>query len=107
MTLPSNMPAAERQGAPGPPVVVDAGDLQDLVQRILVANRVPPDEAAIVADVLVRADLRGVESHGVARLERYYVARLRMGALAPACPSRVIRETPVSAVMDGGNGLGH
>jgi LDH2 family malate/lactate/ureidoglycolate dehydrogenase len=78
-----------------------------IVQGILAAHGVPGDEAAIVADVLVRADLRGVESHGVARLEKYYVSRLRMGVVTPVCNARVVRETPVSAVMDAGEGLGH
>ncbi len=40
-----------------------------------------PSDAAIVADVLVAADLRGIESHGVARLESYYVSRIRAGQL--------------------------
>jgi L-2-hydroxycarboxylate dehydrogenase (NAD+) len=88
------------------PLLVDSTPLRTLVERILQFHQVPPDEAAIVADVLVRADLRGVESHGVARLEAYYVARLRKGLVAAASPVRVIRESPVTAVMDAGNGLG-
>lgn len=85
---------------------VQPAPLRTLVERILEFHRVPPSEAAIVADVLVRADLRGIESHGVARLERYYVGRLRRGLVAAASPVRVVRETPVTAVLDGGNGLG-
>ena len=53
-------------------------------ERILESHGVPPDEAAIVADVLVRADLRGVESHGVARLEQYYVRAVCAWAPMPA-----------------------
>jgi L-2-hydroxycarboxylate dehydrogenase (NAD+) len=88
-------------------IQVQPARLRNLVERILVFHQVPAEEAAIVADVLVRADLRGVESHGLARLERYYVSRLRKGLVAAASPVRVIRESPVTAVMDGGNGLGH
>ena len=88
------------------PLLVNSAPLRTLVERILEFHLVPPSEAAIVAEVLVRADLRGVESHGVARLERYYVGRLRKGLVAAASPVRVVRETPVTTVMDGGNGLG-
>jgi L-2-hydroxycarboxylate dehydrogenase (NAD+) len=87
-------------------ILVQSAPLRTLVELILQFHRVPADEAAIVADVLVRADLRGVDSHGVARLGNYYVARLRKGLVAATSPARVVRETPVTAVMDGGNGLG-
>jgi L-2-hydroxycarboxylate dehydrogenase (NAD+) len=89
------------------PIQVQAAPLRALVEGILEFHRVPPDEAAIVADVLVRADLRGVESHGVARLEKYYVSRLRKGLIPAVSPVKVVRESPVTAVLDGGNGLGH
>ena len=66
---------------------------------------VPPGSAAIVADNLIEADLRGVESHGVARL-RIYVERLAAGLVAPEAQGAVIRERAAMAVMDGENGLG-
>jgi LDH2 family malate/lactate/ureidoglycolate dehydrogenase len=81
--------------------------LKDFTVRILASAGVPPDDAAIVADVLVAADLRGIESHGVARLESFYVGRIRSGILAPAATASVVRETPTSLVVDAGNGLGH
>jgi len=68
---------------------------------------VAPADAATVADVLVAADLRGVESHGVARLESYYVSRIRNGKLKAAPTVSVVRETPTSIVLDADNGLGH
>jgi LDH2 family malate/lactate/ureidoglycolate dehydrogenase len=64
-------------------------------------------EAAIVADVLVAADLRGIESHGVARLVSHYIGRLRGGTIAANPVVTVVRETPTSIVFDAGNGLGH
>jgi LDH2 family malate/lactate/ureidoglycolate dehydrogenase len=67
----------------------------------------PPADAAIVADVLVAADLRGVESHGVARLESYYVSRMRNGQMDPTPDVSTIRETATSLLIDAGNGLGH
>ncbi len=68
---------------------------------------VSESDAGVVADVLVEADLRGVESHGVARLESYYVSRIRAGQLDPRPSITVARETPTSILLDAGNGLGH
>lgn len=85
---------------------VQADALRDLVQRILEFYSVPPDEAFTVADVLVRGDLRGVHSHGVARLEQYYVGRLRKGLVEPKAKAVIVRETPATALIDGGNSLG-
>jgi LDH2 family malate/lactate/ureidoglycolate dehydrogenase len=68
---------------------------------------VVPADAAIVAEVLVAADLRGVESHGVARLESYYVRRLRGGMMEARPQVTTVHETETSILVDGGNGLGH
>jgi LDH2 family malate/lactate/ureidoglycolate dehydrogenase len=66
---------------------------------------VPPDGAAVTADVLVAANLRGIDSHGVARLKRY-VDGLRDGVMV-ACPTiEIVHETPCTALVDGGAGLG-
>src|SRR2546428_8865160 len=56
-------------------------------------------------DVLVLADLRGVDSHGVARLGRY-VSGLKEGYMRPTDQSRVVRETQATALIDGGQSLG-
>ncbi|GAC1543159.1 MAG: Ldh family oxidoreductase [Candidatus Velthaea sp.] len=81
--------------------------LKTFVQSILSKVDVTPEDAAIVADVLVSADLRGVESHGVARLESYYVSRLRTGLIEKHPKIETVRETDTSILIDAGNGLGH
>ena len=81
--------------------------LQDFIRVVLTKVGVSRPDAGIVADVLVAADLRGVESHGIARLGAYYVDRIRGGSLDPAPKIAIERETPVSIVLDAGNGLGH
>ena len=58
--------------------------LKRFVTTVLEKAGVAPADAAIVADVLVAADVRGIESHGVARLEEYYVRRIRAGNGRPA-----------------------
>jgi LDH2 family malate/lactate/ureidoglycolate dehydrogenase len=63
------------------------------------------EDAGITADVLVQANLRGIDSHGVARLARY-VNGLRDGMMV-ACPEeRTVVETPTTVTVDAGAGLG-
>ncbi|TAH34662.1 MAG: Ldh family oxidoreductase [Planctomycetota bacterium] len=66
---------------------------------------VPDGDAAVAADVLARADLRGIDSHGVARLHSYF-DMLSLGRINPRPRVRIVRETPSTATVDGDNGLG-
>ncbi len=75
--------------------------------RALATIGVDEEQAKIVADVLVAADLRGIESHGVARLRWFYVDRIRNGRIAARPAYTIVRQTPTSMLMDAGNGLGH
>jgi L-2-hydroxycarboxylate dehydrogenase (NAD+) len=81
--------------------------LHQFVREILTTVDVAPEDAKIVADVLIAADLRAVHSHGVARLQSYYVSRIRAGLITPRPKITVVHETPVSLRIDAGNGLGH
>ena len=81
--------------------------LKALVRDALTNVGVEAAAAATVADVLVASDLRGIESHGVARLETYYVSRLRKGAMVAKPALEIVRETETSVLIDAGNGLGH
>ncbi|PZX59571.1 LDH2 family malate/lactate/ureidoglycolate dehydrogenase [Algoriphagus ratkowskyi] len=65
----------------------------------------PADQAKTAADVLLSADLRGVDSHGVARLSGY-VRLWEKGRINPTPNMRVVHETPSTAVVDGDGGLG-
>jgi LDH2 family malate/lactate/ureidoglycolate dehydrogenase len=66
---------------------------------------VPHRDASIVANVLVEADLRGIDSHGVARMSRY-VSGIQQGMMKPKANPRVVHETPCTATIDGDAGLG-
>ena len=68
---------------------------------------VPPEEAAVCADVLVSADKRGVDSHGVGRFKPIYLDRIWAGTQLPKTEFEIVRETPTTAVIDGHNGMGH
>jgi L-2-hydroxycarboxylate dehydrogenase (NAD+) len=84
---------------------VDADRLRRFVAELLTSLDVPPQDAWTTADVLVAADLRGVDSHGVARLYQY-VKRIRGGLIEVHPKIEVVHETPVSLRIDAGNGLG-
>jgi LDH2 family malate/lactate/ureidoglycolate dehydrogenase len=64
------------------------------------------DDAALAADVLVWADIRGVDSHGVSNMMPYYVAGLRQGTINPRPAWSVTREAPATATIDCDRGLG-
>ncbi len=84
-----------------------AGDLRAFVARALEALDVSAGDAALVGEVLVTSDIRGIESHGVARLEGFYVDRIRDGFIDPRGADAVVRETPTTLAVDANNGLGH
>ncbi len=72
---------------------------------ILTALSVPEEDARIVADNLIIADLRGVESHGAQRLKRY-VKAIEKNAVNLRPNIRIERESKVHALLDGDEGLG-
>lgn len=89
---------------PGPRIAAD--DLAAFVARAFERCGVPPADARSVAALMVEADLQGHDTHGVFRL-RQYVDRLRGGGINPTPTIALLQETPATALIDGGNGLGH
>ena len=84
---------------------IKADTVKRFTAELLQHLAVPKEDAWIAADVLIRADLRGVESHGVYNLESY-VNALRTGRTNPTPQISLVRESPVTALMDGDGGLG-
>eukprot|EP00501_MAST-03F_sp_TOSAG23-6_P001835 GSMAST32.ASY1.ANO1.1913.1 assembled CDS len=80
-------------------------DLLMYTQSCLEAAGSTAENAATVAEVLVEADLRGITSHGVNRLE-LYCSELSAGNVDPAGVPRVVHSTPCCASVDGGNAQG-
>ena len=81
-------------------------DLRDYVVRFFMKYSVPEHDARIAADILVTADLRGVDSHGVIRLDTYYGSRLRKGLIKANPDVKTLRETATTLALDGDSGLG-
>lgn len=84
---------------------VPAATLTEFATAVLRAVDVPDDDARVTASRLVEADLRGRTGHGLIRLPSY-VARIQAGGMIARAHVVVRHETPVSALVDGGNGLG-
>lgn len=82
-----------------------SADLADLSRSLFVLAGAPPDLATLVAESLVAADLRGLESHGVMRTARY-LGRIRDGTMQPRARPVVARREGASATVDGGWGFG-
>lgn len=84
---------------------VRAEKLKDFCREVLIKAELSPENAEIVSDSLVKANLRGVDSHGVMRLG-IYVKRMRMGLIVTQPEMRLTRTAPATAILDGGNGPG-
>ena len=80
--------------------------LQSFMQDAFVAAGVPAADAAICTDVLLEADRRGIESHGVNRFKPIYIDRIERGTLLPVTELEVVRETPTTLVLDAHDGMG-
>ena len=76
------------------------------LKAILLAWEMPEDNAEATADILAWADLHGVDSHGMSMIPGYDRLR-RSGRANMKARPRIIKETPVSALVDGDGGLGH
>jgi L-2-hydroxycarboxylate dehydrogenase (NAD+) len=79
--------------------------LRAFVENIFLSLGCPEADAQLAADVLVSADLRGIDSHGVARLVGY-VRLYDNDRLNPNPKVKIIHETPSTGVLDGDKGLG-
>jgi LDH2 family malate/lactate/ureidoglycolate dehydrogenase len=85
---------------------VDAESLKARVARIFERLNAPAEDAAVVADHLVEADLRGVHSHGVIRVARY-VEEIRAGGINVRPNIRIVTDSGGQVVMDADNAFGH
>ncbi len=79
--------------------------LSQFVQNVFLSFGIHREDAFICAENLVLADLRGIPSHGVARLRRY-VDGMANGTILPLNQPEVVREAPSTATVDGQAGLG-
>jgi L-2-hydroxycarboxylate dehydrogenase (NAD+) len=85
---------------------VAADRLAAFIARAFVAAGLPAADAETLAQLMVEADLRGSDTHGVIRLP-LYVRRIRAGGVNAKPNIRVISDRVSAALIDGDNGMGH
>ena len=87
------------------PMLISEQSLRNFTENIFLAMGCSPEHAKLSADVLLLADLRGIDSHGVARLTGY--VRLWEKQRINARPDiKIVHETATTATVDGDAGLG-
>lgn len=86
--------------------LVGAEALRAFTAQVFERLGVPPGDAALVAELLVDADLRGVDTHGVMRLPAY-VRAVKEGVYNPRPNIQVVKESAIHALFDGDGGLGY
>ena len=86
-------------------VLVDAKRLEQFVVTVFTTLGLTEGNARDAAEVLVKSDIYGIESHGAPRLANY-VSRLKNGAVQANPEVVIVHELPSTALVDGANGLG-
>lgn len=87
-------------------VYVKQERMREATETIFKKMGLSEEDARLSADVLMLSDLRGVETHGVSNMLRAYVQQYNNGATNPTPEITTVRESPTTATMDGGGGLG-
>lgn len=87
-------------------VYVVEASLRDVTQAVFEKMGVPAEDAALATDVLVMADMRGVDSHGVSNMLRSYVTGYQEGRHNPRPDWKIVRERASTATIDSDRGLG-
>jgi LDH2 family malate/lactate/ureidoglycolate dehydrogenase len=84
----------------------NAADLEAFVTRALAAVGLSTSDAGQVAQLMILADLRGSDGHGIFRLPQY-IRRIKAGGINVRPNIRAVQETDATALVDGDNGMGH
>src|SRR5215210_2864925 len=85
---------------------VDSARLREFATAVYKSVGVPHDDAQLIADTLVQADLWGHQSHGVLRLG-WYLDRIRNGVMKPVTQPAFTVDAGAVALIDGHDGVGH
>lgn len=88
------------------PVLIPFELLENFVEDVFKSIGVPLSDAEVCKDVLIEADLKGLDTHGVNRLKPVYYDRILARKQKPVTELETIRESPTTAVIDANNGMG-
>jgi len=84
-------------------IKVDA--LQEFTVSVFTKLGLPLEDAKISVEILIASDQRGIGSHGLQRLNRY-VNGLKTGVMKPITEVKILKETPNTLLISGGDGMG-
>lgn len=104
--LPSKSASSSTSSAAAKPVIVDFAYMKQFMKDVFLSYGCTEDQAEISSEVLIEADKRGIDSHGLGRLKPIYCDRIDKGILWANKPITVIKETETTALVDGNLGLG-
>ncbi|MFZ5942614.1 MAG: Ldh family oxidoreductase [Bacillota bacterium] len=85
--------------------MIPVQDLTNLTIEIIKKAGFPEEDAEIIADSLIQADLNGVSTHGLARLN-LYIERAENNALNKTPDLKILNETPSTVLLDADDGMG-
>ena len=80
--------------------------VQEFARQAFMAAGVPPEDAALCAEILVSADRRGISSHGIGRLTGHYLDRIKSGIQSAATHLELVKNSGATCVIDGHGGMG-
>ena len=86
--------------------IVDFDYMKGFMKEVFLSYGVTPDRAEICSEVLIEADKRGIDSHGLGRLKPIYCDRMDKGILLPDAPIEIVTECEATALVDGNLGIG-
>jgi ureidoglycolate dehydrogenase (NAD+) len=96
---------SQEQYVPSEKILISHDELCRFIIGVLVKHGASRHDAAVVAEGLVWANLRGGDGHGVSRLPRY-VKLLASGEIDPTAQPRLVHDRAASFIIDGGHGFG-
>ncbi len=86
-------------------IKIEEQKLRIFCENILKKSGLPQEDAYIVADSLIFANLKGIDSHGIMRFP-FYLERLKKGGTKANPKIKKVKEKAASALLDGDNGMG-
>jgi len=104
--LPSSKSSGSSGAGASEPVIVDFDYMKQFMKDVFISYGCTEDQAETSSEVLIEADKRGIDSHGLGRLKPIYCDRIDKGILWSNRPITVLKETETTALVDGNLGLG-
>jgi len=97
---------APKRTAAEPSVILEFDYMQQFMEDVFLSYGCTEEQARASSDVLIEADKRGIDSHGLGRLKPIYCDRMDAGILWANKSMTVLKETETTALVDGNLGLG-